>query len=380
MEASSCVRRLARRVCGRKLQLAPQVRQVHILVNSEALRDVRDAGNLNHGVPAGRPGNNNPERRRNLVIQALSQDGSLPATLSGCGRANDLSVAEAVHSKGFLHFLGSVFRRWDSELHRDSSFVLPSPADASDVGLVPFHSVKADHPRGPGLPAEFACYASDFETPIYESTAATLVGDLGLVSTAVQQVLEDGQPVYALCTNPGHHAGPTYFSGFCYINNACVACALLERAGKQPALLDLDFHGGNGSYDIAVPKDWWFRSINCANVYPWVDMGRMGVDLSAGTTWQGGYAEALQAVLRELPESVGVLVVSLGYDTLATDPESTKRVGSGLGLTPSDFEAMAACLVSTGLPVLVVQEGGYDLANIPSAASKFISGLAVPKQ
>jgi len=175
--------------------------------------------------------------------------------------------------------------------------------------------------------------------------------------------------------HPGHHAGPNYFSGFCYINNASVACSLLERAGLRTALLDLDLHAGNGGFDIAGERRW-FRSINCAGCYPWVDMGASGIELPQGTSWENGYASALEAVLEDIPRNIDALVVSLGYDTLGSDPESWKRVGSGLSLNVQDFRHMGRMLAQKGLPVLVVQEGGYDMVRIPDACSEFVHGMS----
>jgi len=290
--------------------------------------------------------------------------------------ASDFASAELVHSAGFVGFLESCFQRWETELQRDESYVLPSGGDA-EVALVPFHCTKSDKPLAPGLSAEFACYTSDFETPIFESTADVLRDDLGIVNAAVDRICGGERAVYALTTHAGHHAGPSFFSGFCYINNASIACALLEKAGRRPALLDVDFHAGNGSFYIAQSSGRWFRSINCARAYPWVDMGTSGIELPPGTRWAQGYDLALEKVLSDIPKEIDSLVLSLGYDTLASDPEAGKRAGVGLSLETSDFYSMAAMLSSKGLPMLVVQEGGYDLGSIPVAFTEFARGLAL---
>lgn len=261
-------------------------------------------------------------------------------------------------------------------MHKDASYVLPQAEANADVALVPFHCVGAVEPRSAGWNAEFACYAGDFETPIFESTTSVLMDDLGVVAAAVERINAGERAVYALTTNPGHHAGPTYYSGFCYVNNASIACALMEKAGRRPALFDLDFHGGNGSFDIAETSGRWFRSIHCANAYPWVDMGKSGIELTAGTSWVSGYASALKKLLAELPRDVDTLVISLGYDTLATDPEAGKRAGVGLSLEVADFFTMGQMLADKGMPVLAVQEGGYDLDQIPLAFAEFVRGLS----
>lgn len=224
-------------------------------------------------------------------------------------------------------------------------------------------------------PSQTIRSGSDFETPIFESTAASLAEDLGVVTASAEWLARGESRVYALVGTPGHHAGPAYYSGFCYTNHACIACALLEDLGARTALVDVDFHGGNGSLDICRASGRWFRSINGAGAYPWVDMGMEGVDLPPGTTWEGGYRSALESVLSSLPDGTDVVVFSLGFDTLSSDPESGKR-GAGLKLEVPDFHAMGLLLAQTKRSVLVVQEGGYDLDAVPSAAAAFVRGLA----
>lgn len=345
-----------------------------VLVNSSVLTAVLQHGDLQFGVPRGRAGNNNPEIRRNRMVHAIRD--AIGAEMVPVAAASDFSSAELVHSPGFVAFLESAFQRWETELHRDQSYVQPQVGDA-EVALVPFHCTKSDWPLAPGLSAEFACYTSDFETPIFELTADVLREDLGIVNGAVDRICLGERAVYALTTHAGHHAGTSFFSGFCYINNASIACALLEKAGRHPALLDVDFHAGNGSFYIAQSSGRWFRSLNCAGAYPWVDMGTSGIELPPGTPWAQGYDSALEKVLSDMPKDVDALVLSLGYDTLASDPEAGKRAGVGLSLQPSDFYSMASMLSSKGLPILVVQEGGYDLDSIPLAFNEFVRGLSV---
>lgn len=349
--------------------------RVAVVANESAVAEAGLRGNMNFGEVPGRAGHNNPELRRNLLAKALAQEPA--ADLVGAAPGS-LETAERAHGKGFVNFLGTAFERWETELRRDASYLSPQvDVEAAPTALVPFHFVKERAPRAPGLAAEFACYGSDFETPIQSMTAAVLAEDLGVVEDAVRRChAEEHRAVYALTTHPGHHAGPGYFGGFCYVNTASVACALFEEASLSTALLDVDFHGGNGSYDIARESGRWFRSIDCAGAYPWVEMGEVCVRLPPGTGWADGYAEALDAALSDLPAGTDALVVSLGFDTLATDPEAGKR-GGNLGLTARDFGAMGRVLAERGPErLVVVQEGGYDLEGIPDAAVAFVRGLA----
>eukprot|EP01062_Namystynia_karyoxenos_P000086 TRINITY_DN1001_c0_g2_i1.p1 TRINITY_DN1001_c0_g2~~TRINITY_DN1001_c0_g2_i1.p1 ORF type:complete len:410 (+),score=117.18 TRINITY_DN1001_c0_g2_i1:88-1230(+) len=350
---------------------AAEAGAVIVVADPAALAAAR-RGDLSYGVPSGGVGNNHPERRRNIILAAALRSG---ATLwAPSPHPGGLALALGVHDEGMVRFLSTAWRRWRDELGGDTSYLQqPQPHPPA---LVPFHSSKSSRPRSDHLAAEFACYASDFETPLRADTAAALAADLSVIAGAVEKMREGARCCYAVTAHPGHHAGPTSYSGFCYVNGACVARGMLEQAlGGPAALVDLDFHGGNGSYDCALELGWFFRSIHCAGAYPWVDMGPCGVELPVGTTWATGYERALRRILGELPGCTRALVVSLGFDTLATDPESTKRPNSGLGLEPRDFAAMGRMLRATGVPLLIVQEGGYDLSHIPAAFTHFLGGL-----
>ena len=147
----------------------------------------------------------------------------------------------------------------------------------------------------------------------------------------------------------------------------------------EPALLDLDFHGGDGSFDCSTALRLWFKSLHYTGAYPWVDMADAGIEVSPGTGWGDGYSAALHAALAELPTSTTVLVVSLGYDTLATDPEVRKR-SIEFALNPEDFRAVGAALAGACRKVIIVQEGGYDLPNLPRAAKALVTGLSTHVQ
>lgn len=349
------------------LSLSPK--SLAVVANEEAIEAYK-AGTLTSKQPG--VGNNQPELRRNIIMKALAD------ALIGAHSDADLCGADSVHDGNFLRFLESAFVRWESELHSDTSYLAQTDGVDERIALVPFHCTKSTKPRSTGLPAEFACYMSDFETPISSSTAQILRDDLGVVRKSVEHVAAAADAaVYAATVHPGHHAGPQYTSGFCYVNNACVACALLLARGMQPALLDLDFHGGNGSFDCVAEasalKGLWFKSVHCSASYPWVDMAEAAVELPAGTD-ADDYCKALRATLDMLPASTDVLVVSLGYDTLESDPEAGKRSG-GLRLETETFCAIGEALSRACRRVIIVQEGGYDLDAIPAAAQALIRGL-----
>eukprot|EP00493_Phyllostaurus_siculus_P013941 UN14152 len=91
-----------------------------------------------------------------------------------------------------------------------------------------------------------------------------LADDMGVLQMSVD-VLSTCSIVYALTTMPGHHAGPHSYGGYCYLNNAVIAARMLQARGQRVAVLDLDYHGGDGTYQFDLPL---FASIHINNDYP----------------------------------------------------------------------------------------------------------------
>ncbi|MCH8883844.1 MAG: histone deacetylase family protein, partial [SAR324 cluster bacterium] len=98
----------------------------------------------------------------------------------------------------------------------------------------------------------------------------------------------------------------------------------------------------------------------------------VNLPLPAGTDWPR-YRPALETALEKVaafaPDSV---VVSLGFDTVAGDPMGSFR------LRVEEFEEMGRLIAGLGMPLLVVQEGGYLVSALGQCALNFFAGLAAP--
>ncbi|MCB1703827.1 MAG: histone deacetylase family protein [Halioglobus sp.] len=203
--------------------------------------------------------------------------------------------------------------------------------------------------------------------------------------TAAQRVARGSPLCYALCRPPGHHAETRAFGGFCYFNNAAVAAQYLSDHGKV-ALLDIDHHHGNGSQDIFYRRsDVMTVSIHghprlC---YPYFAGYRDEKGEGDGKGFNRNYplypgvddnaycetlAQALKAIGRFGPD---YLVLSLGFDIMAGDPTGTFNV------TARGMYRIGRMLADTGLPLLIVQEGGYSLRNLRMGAAEFFRGIVV---
>jgi len=218
-------------------------------------------------------------------------------------------------------------------------------------------------------------YHTDESVEMFPNLAKSLMEDMGVVRAAAKTALRNpNSDLYAMPTHPGHHAGPNHIGGYCYLPNAAVLGKLLQDSGRKVAILDIDYHGGNGTYDVMHKMPGVeFVSIHAKDDYPDVKMYKHGRELPYGTTWKK-YSKCLRRVLKKWKHT-DIIVVSLGWDTLDTDPLTHDDVGGGFELSQDDFAKMGTIFGSLPQQILFIQEGGYDIDNIPDTCLKMMTAF-----
>jgi len=206
---------------------------------------------------------------------------------------------------------------------------------------------------------------------VAREAARTAIGAASLLATGARYS-------YALCRPPGHHAGTSWLGGHCYLNNAVMALRTLRDAGlRRPALIDLDFHFGNGTAEIlARDTTAFFGSIHSSTLisYPYQPTrefhDRQLFIPFTDDPGTGRFLEALALLLehamRTEPEA---LVISVGYDIIAGDPFGKWELPIEI------LEEIGAMLAAPGIPVCLVQEGGYLPEHLDECALRLGMGL-----
>jgi len=276
-------------------------------------------------------------------------------------REHGVGPLERIHSPTFLSFLEGAWREWTEGGRGGDALPEVLPRERSE------------HPPR-SLTARLGHFSFAVDSPITEGTwpAARAAADVAL--TAAGHVRETGSPAFALCRPPGHHAALDLLGGYCYLNNAAIAAqALLDGGAKRVAILDVDFHHGNGTQAIFYDRpDVFFTSLHGdpdhAFPYFWGHAGETGrgggegwtanYPLPPGTGWDR-WGNALDHACRRLADiDPDLLVVSLGVDTFREDPISFFTLES------SDFRRVGARIGRLRLPTLFVMEGGYSVEAI----------------
>lgn len=230
------------------------------------------------------------------------------------------------------------------------------------------------------IDATIGNYSFDTSTPIGPGTWEASYWSAQTAIAAMDAVISNERVSFGLCRPPGHHAGRDYCGGYCYLNNAAIAAQRALGAGaKRIAILDVDYHHGNGTQDIFKGRNHvLFASIHAdpKTDYPfyWGHADESGenilnLPLPRGTDWKQ-YAprldEALQWIERGRPE---LLIVSYGADTHEADPISRFQ------LKTSDYAAMGRRIASLATPTAVMMEGGYAIEALGANVAEFLSGF-----
>ncbi|MBN2797708.1 MAG: histone deacetylase family protein [Deltaproteobacteria bacterium] len=233
------------------------------------------------------------------------------------------------------------------------------------------------------LPLRAGYFCIDTFTPLNRNAYLAARGAVDCALGGADALLEGRRLAYALVRPPGHHAERKVFGGFCYFNSAAVAAHHLSAYGRV-AVLDVDYHHGNGTQDIFYHRaDVLTVSIHGTPrvTYPYFsgfedERGegegqgynlnlpqREGLD---GPAYLEALDEALARIRRFRPS---YLVLSLGFDTARDDPTGS------FTLRAADFQANGRRIGALGVPTLVVQEGGYRVRSLAASARSFFRGL-----
>jgi len=254
----------------------------------------------------------------------------------------------------------------------------------SDQSVYPYVFPIRNHTRPPkDLSVRAGYYCIDTFTPLNGNAYLAAKRAVDCTLTAADEILQGRWLAYALVRPPGHHAERRAYGGFCYFNNAAVAAQHFSTYGRV-AILDLDYHHGNGQQEIFYERsDVLTTSIHGhPNVaYPYFSgfanergaMSGLGFNVNVPLPEKidsGQYREALDRVLNIVAQfNPDFLIVALGLDTAKGDPTGTWM------LNGTDFEWNGRRIGSLKLRTLVVQEGGYRTRTLGSNARRFFQGL-----
>jgi acetoin utilization deacetylase AcuC-like enzyme len=295
----------------------------------------------------------------------------------------DAAALERVHAPRYLEFLRGAWDEWVAlNAGRD-------PASGALGDALPSVWPVRQH-RSDVLPQNFAArmglFSFDAGTPLTSGTWRAARTGAWCALAAAARVLAGDRAAFALTRPPGHHAGADFFGGYCFLNNAALAAQALRDGGAgRVAVLDIDYHHGNGTQSIFYDRaDVFYASLHGDPLteYPFYlghadetgageGLGcNLNLPLPRGTgfgPWAAALSQALAAIGRHRAEA---LVVSLGVDTFEGDPIS------GFRLRSDDYRQVGEALARAGLATVFVFEGGYAVDQAGVNTVNVLEGFA----
>lgn len=279
-----------------------------------------------------------------------------------------------IHDAGYLSFLNSAWDDWKAEGFNGEAMVTVWQSRSMPSTHIP------DFIEG-----KLGYYCLAAETSISEGTAEAAWASLGVALSGAEHVLAGDRVAFSLCRPPGHHASRDQYGGYCFINNAAAAAQhMRDRGLDRIAVLDVDFHHGNGTQAIFYDRsDVLFLSLHGDPMaaFPHFlghadETGHgdgegfnVNYPMPAGTPFSK-WSAALDDALDRISEfGADAVVVSLGVDTFERDPISFFK------LVSEDFTKMGGRIESLGLPTLFVMEGGYAVEEIGINTVNVLTGF-----
>jgi len=308
------------------------------------------------------------------VILATVQAAQLGPVIEPTDHGSDPILA--VHDAGFVDFLRGVYAA--------TAECATNTGQSSPVFTETFATRYAGRKPRSFLGLK-GYYAFGWGSPILEGTWEAAYWAAQCALTAVDLARAGERAAYALCRPPGHHASCDLYGGYCYLNNAAIAARALRAEGDKVAILDVDYHHGNGTQLIFYSDPSVFYGSLHAHPdeeypYYWGNADEIGEGLGMGTnhnwplprgTGDAAYLHALDQVLASIRSfSPRWLVVSAGFDTLEDDPEG------GFQMTAAGLRESGRRIAGLDLPTVIVQEGGYRLDRLGDDALTFLTELA----
>jgi acetoin utilization deacetylase AcuC-like enzyme len=286
------------------------------------------------------------ERRLAAIEAGLRRHPDVDVAAADAGDDEIDAVLSAIHDADYLAFLAEASRSAEA----DAPLLA---ADRAEPGVVP-------------------------DTPVCRGSFESAREAVRTTVAAARRVAQGAPCAYAVCRPPGHHAGPGWMGGYCYLNNAAAALETFRGHGvHRVGVIDLDLHYGNGTAALlarhaGVP----FRSVHASTIthFPWRPVRPLapshGLHAFERAPAEAAWLDRVRDAVSGVAAGCAALVLSIGFDVVGGDPHGDWH------LRPAALRSVGAIVRAAGAPACVVQEGGYATRVLARCAHAFAAGIA----
>jgi acetoin utilization deacetylase AcuC-like enzyme len=278
----------------------------------------------------------------------------------------------AVHSQPYLAYLQTAYDKWSQYSPVDGMAFIPGT-----------HGIDHENVVSGKVSEEYGFFLMDTTVGISAGTYSAAVQSAFTALTAAREAAENCSAAFALCRPPGHHAGREVCGGYCFLNNAAIAAQWLSKIGKV-AILDIDYHAGNGTQEIFYNRqDVLVISIHADPSLEYPRYAGAAAETGSGSGMgyhknfplppnieDQEYLVVLDCALSQIKAfDPQYLVVSAGMDIYKEDPLGKFKI------TQQGIHAIGLRIAASGLPTVVIMEGGYHLPTLGENFANLLSPL-----
>jgi len=320
---------------------------------------------------------NKPELRQQLILNQI-QKNNLGYEIQYHEKYIPKQWLEQLHDPDYLYFLENVYHDWT--MNNDPHWIDDS------FGIKPNHYTKYKINDKIPLYKMSGYYGMDFMTPIYKDTYQNCMSSAYLAYLS-GEIVQDNKIVYVLANVPGHHARSNQYGGYCFLNNSIIAAYRMAELGKIVGILDIDYHAG--SFEIVNKNSGFDGKLFCCSIHmdPLYDYPSYegfesencdyikNVVLHPNTSWDSYKQKLIDGCEYLINSGINGLVIAFGADTYKEDPDPSPL--GKLSLELNDYCAIGKTIKQYfgEMPIIITQEGGYDLDHVPEIVSNLLEGL-----
>ncbi|MDF1877922.1 hypothetical protein JHD47_08855 [Sulfurimonas sp. SAG-AH-194-L11] len=300
----------------------------------------------------------------------LILEGLLRAKNAEVVRVDTLAQKEVlnIHDKDYVEFLLEI----SQEIEGEEEYV--PPIFREDLSASPLYF------RG-------GMYCKEIGTPIGKESIKAALNSAATALSATEYMLQGKRSSFVLTRPPGHHAGKRRYGGYCFFNNAYLAAHEFLKYGKKIAVIDIDYHIGDGSLEFAsVDAPYYSLHANTTRNYPYLDANFDAncatknehvtlEEFEIGISGEVYVKNVREFVKKALQKSADIVILSLGFDTLGTDYTQDEYIY----VNAEDYRAIGAIFGVLEQEVMILLEGGYDSEYLELCAFEFMSGFLQAK-
>jgi len=368
---------------------------------SEITKQILVITSFPNSIVGKRQNTNQPELRHQLIYNKLSKNSNIFIVKPNYDLSKNYSVLFNIHNKKLIEFLANCYASWTRYGNNDSNFV-------KNDGIVPYNITKFNYHSLDNvtnllnkLPYFRQCglWCDDSLTPIFEDTWHNALASANN-SLTVKDYINDHDVIYCLNQQPGHHAKYESYGGYCFLNNAAIIAKTLQFylktdkkfafipyqdiTYKKIAILDIDYHAGNGTSDIFRKSENVLTisiHANPAFDYPFYESYEVeNTETNINIVFEPNtdiniYMTLLEKALYHIDTfNPDCLIIPFGGDTFKNDPDASPTCRCELEI--SDYKCISKRIREVyKKKIIICQEGGYDMENISEIVSTFLDGF-----